>query len=72
MRCSHDHRPDLCPLLPTPKDAMGNRLDAQGEHLWILDLLLISATGANVAWSGVAAWGMELLTAARHTPLLVL
>lgn len=40
MRCSHDHSP----ILTTPKGATGNRLDAEGEHLWILDLLLISAT----------------------------
>lgn len=71
-RCLHNHRPDLCPVLLTPKGATGNRLDAQGKHLWILDLLLISATGASVAWSRVAAWGMELLTAARPTLLLVL
>lgn len=39
IRCSHDHRPDLCPILPTPKGAKGNRLDTQGEHLWVLGLL---------------------------------
>lgn len=72
MRCSHSHRPDLCPILPTPKAATGNRLDTQGEHLWILDLLLISATEASVAWSRMAAWRMELLTPARHTLPLVL
>lgn len=44
MRRSHNHRPDLCPVLPTPKGARGKRLDAQGKHLWILDLLLTSAT----------------------------
>lgn len=60
MRCSHNHRPDLCPILPTPKGATGNRLDSQGEHLRILGLLLISATGDSVVWSRVAAWGMEL------------
>lgn len=65
MRCSHSHRPDLCPILPTPKGAMRNRVDVQCGHQQILDLLQISATGTSVASSRVAAWGMELLTAAR-------
>lgn len=65
MGCSHSHRPDLCPILPTPKGAMRNRLHVQCRHLQILDVLLISATGTSVASSRVAAWGMELLTAAR-------
>lgn len=64
MRCSHSHRPDLCPILSTPKGAMRNRLHVQCRHLQVLDVLLISATG-TVASSRVAAWGMELLTAAR-------
>lgn len=65
MRCSHRHRSDLCPILPTPKAIMRNRVDVQCGHQQILDLLLISATGNSVASSRVAAWGMELLTAAR-------
>lgn len=65
MRCSYSHRPDLCPILPTPKGAMRNRVDVQCGHQQILDLLLISATGTSVASSRVAVRGMELLTAAR-------
>lgn len=60
IRCSHNYSPDLCPILPTPKGDKGNRLDSQGEHIQVLGLLLISATGASVVWSRVAAWGMEL------------
>lgn len=72
MRRLHNDRPELCPILLTPKGATGNRLDAQGKHLRILDLLVSSATGASIAWGRVAAQGMELLTAARPTLLLVL
>lgn len=64
MKCSHSHRPDLCSILPTPKRAIRNRLDVQCRHQQTLNLLLISATGTSVASSRVAAWGMEVLTAA--------
>lgn len=32
MRYSHNHSPDLCPILPTPKGTMRNRLDVQCRH----------------------------------------
>lgn len=44
---------------------MRNRVDVQCGHQQILDLLLISVTGTSVASTRVAAWGMELLIAAR-------
>lgn len=28
MRCSRNHRPDLCPIILTPTGATGSRLDA--------------------------------------------
>lgn len=61
MRCLHNHRPCLRLILLAPRDATGNGPNAQVKHLWMLDLLLISATWVNVAWTTAAAQGIELL-----------